>query len=130
MKITDVTLTLFAWDDIPATTYGRHTGRFSGKSELGLLTLQTDEGPAGHAFLGSAMRGANMDAASVAIDKVTIAKLEAEAVVLRDMIDTLKGHNEDWTRQAAALTQIINTQQKLIEAQTDKPSRWQFWRKE
>ena len=37
MKITDVTLTLFAWTDIPATTYGRHTGRFSGKSQLGLL---------------------------------------------------------------------------------------------
>ncbi|MCH8884789.1 MAG: mandelate racemase, partial [SAR324 cluster bacterium] len=58
MKITGVTLTLFAWDDIPATTYGRHTGEFSRKSELGLLTLQTDEGPTGHAFLGSAMRGA------------------------------------------------------------------------
>ena len=43
MKITDVTLTLFAWDDIPATTYGRHTGRFGGKSQLGLLTIRTDE---------------------------------------------------------------------------------------
>ena len=32
MKITDVTLTLFGWDDIPPTTYGRHTGRFSGKA--------------------------------------------------------------------------------------------------
>ena len=30
MKITDVTLTLFAWDDIPPTTYGAHTGRFAG----------------------------------------------------------------------------------------------------
>ena len=54
MKITDVTLTLFAWDDIPATTYGRHTGRFGGKSQLGLLALATDEGVEGHAFLGSA----------------------------------------------------------------------------
>ena len=54
MKITDVTLTLFAWDDIPATTYGRHTGKFGGKSQLGLLTLRTDEGAEGHAFLGSA----------------------------------------------------------------------------
>lgn len=32
MKITDVTLTLFAWDDIPATHYGRHTGKFGGRS--------------------------------------------------------------------------------------------------
>jgi L-alanine-DL-glutamate epimerase-like enolase superfamily enzyme len=65
MKITDVRLTLFAWDDIPATTYGRHTGRFSGSSQLGLLTIGTDEGVQGHAFLGSAMRGAQMDAPSL-----------------------------------------------------------------
>ena len=65
MKITDVSLTLFAWDEIPATTYGRHTGRFSGSSQLGLLTIATDEGLQGHAFLGSAMRGAHMDAQSL-----------------------------------------------------------------
>ncbi len=65
MKITDVTLTLFSWSDIPATTYGRHTGRFSGASELGLLTLRTDEGLEGQAFLGSAQRSATMDAASL-----------------------------------------------------------------
>ena len=44
MKISDVTLTLFAWGGIPPTTYGRHTGRFSGSSELGWLTLRTDAG--------------------------------------------------------------------------------------
>src|SRR5216117_204216 len=65
MKITDVRLTLFAWDDIPATQYGRHTGRFSGSSQLGLVTIGTDEGVQGHAFLGSAMRGAQMDGQSL-----------------------------------------------------------------
>src|SRR5678816_592278 len=65
MKITDVTLTLFAWGGIPPTTYGRHTGRFSGESELGLLTLRTDGGLEGHAFLGSAMRSAALDAQSL-----------------------------------------------------------------
>jgi L-alanine-DL-glutamate epimerase-like enolase superfamily enzyme len=65
VKITDVTLTLFAWDNIPATTYGRHTGKFGGQSQLGLLTLRTDEGAEGHAFLGSASRGANYDAESL-----------------------------------------------------------------
>ncbi len=65
MKITDVTCTLFAWDDIPATSYGRHTGKFSGKSQLGLVTIQTDGGLEGHAFLGSAMRGAQNDAAAM-----------------------------------------------------------------
>jgi L-alanine-DL-glutamate epimerase-like enolase superfamily enzyme len=65
MKITDVQLTLFAWDDIPATTYGRHTGRFSGTSQLGLVTIATDQGVQGHAFLGSAMRGAHLDGQSL-----------------------------------------------------------------
>ena len=65
MKITDVELTLFAWDDIPATTYGRHTGHFSGASQLGLLTVSTDVGVRGHAFLGSAMRGAHLDGQSL-----------------------------------------------------------------
>src|SRR6266852_961548 len=65
MKITDVYLTLFGWDDIPATTYGRHTGKFSGKSQLGLVTIETDEGVKGHAFLGSSMRGAHLDGQSL-----------------------------------------------------------------
>ena len=44
MKISDVTLTLFAWDDIPATSYGAHTGKFSGQTRLGLLAIATDQG--------------------------------------------------------------------------------------
>jgi len=32
MKITDVTLTLFAWESIPSTIYGHHTARPTGKS--------------------------------------------------------------------------------------------------
>jgi L-alanine-DL-glutamate epimerase-like enolase superfamily enzyme len=67
MKIDDVTLTMFAWDNIPATRYGRHTGRFSGQSQLGLVTIRTDDGVEGHAFLGSASRGANLDAESLII---------------------------------------------------------------
>ena len=59
MKISNVTLELFAWDDIPATSYGSHTGRFVGRSDLGLVRIQTDEGIEGHAFLGSAMNPAS-----------------------------------------------------------------------
>ena len=44
MKITDVSLTLFAWDSIPPTSYGQHSARPTGKSDLGLLRVQTDEG--------------------------------------------------------------------------------------
>ncbi len=63
--IDDVTLDLFAWDDIPATQYGLHTGTFGGQSRLGLLTVKTRDGIEGHAFLGSASRGAQMDGESL-----------------------------------------------------------------
>jgi L-alanine-DL-glutamate epimerase-like enolase superfamily enzyme len=65
MQIRDVTLTLFRWADIPPTTYGRHTAELGGESQLGLLTISTDEGLDGHAFLGSAARGAQHDGASL-----------------------------------------------------------------
>jgi L-alanine-DL-glutamate epimerase-like enolase superfamily enzyme len=64
MKITDMTLRLFAWDGIPQTTYNAHDS-FGGRSELGLLTLSTDEGVEGHAFLGSATQSAAFDGASL-----------------------------------------------------------------
>src|SRR4249919_1337668 len=67
MKITDITVTLFAWEDIPATQYGRHSGRFSGKSDLGLVTIKTDQGVEGHAFLGSSSRPASGGDASLIV---------------------------------------------------------------
>ena len=60
MKITDVSLTLFAWDDIPPTQYGNHS-KFAGSSALGLLRIATDEGVEGNAFLGSASNSATTD---------------------------------------------------------------------
>jgi len=42
MKITDVSLTLFEWRDIPPTTYGQMS-RAAGTSQLGLLTLETEK---------------------------------------------------------------------------------------
>jgi len=65
MKIDDITLTLFAWDGIPATQYGQHTGKFSGQSQIGLLTIRTDGGVDGHAFLGASSRGGHLDAHSL-----------------------------------------------------------------
>jgi L-alanine-DL-glutamate epimerase-like enolase superfamily enzyme len=60
MKIDDVSLTIFAWDNIPATNY--HTGTATaGGSNLGLLRIHTDTGLEGHAFLGSATNPASMD---------------------------------------------------------------------
>lgn len=80
MKITDVSVTLFAWDDIPPTRYAAHTGLFSGRSQLGLVTLSTDEGIAGHAFLGSASYSAELDAGSL------IAKLKPQ-ILGQDPLD-------------------------------------------
>jgi L-alanine-DL-glutamate epimerase-like enolase superfamily enzyme len=66
MKITDVVITLFAWDDLPARQFGRHTGKMpGGRSELGLVAIRTDDGVEGHSFLGSSSRGANYDAGSL-----------------------------------------------------------------
>ena len=54
MKITDVTVTLFDWEGLPPRQFGRHTGRITGgTSQLGLVTLHTDAGVEGHAFLRS-----------------------------------------------------------------------------
>src|SRR5690348_10637746 len=53
MKIDDVSLTIFTWDNIPATRY--HLGSLaSSASNLGLLRIHTDDGLEGHAFLGAA----------------------------------------------------------------------------
>src|SRR5207247_5609556 len=50
MKIDAVELTLFAWDDIPPTRYTQGTHNTSGRSNLGLLRIKTDDGVEGNAF--------------------------------------------------------------------------------
>jgi len=61
VKITDASLTLFAWESIPSTIYGHDTARPTGKSDLGLLRIATDEGIEGHAFLGTSSNPASLD---------------------------------------------------------------------
>lgn len=65
MKITDVTVTLFAWDDIPVTNYSPKSGTMSGSSQMGLVTISTDEGVQGHSFLGTSGQGADFDGPSI-----------------------------------------------------------------
>jgi L-alanine-DL-glutamate epimerase-like enolase superfamily enzyme len=65
MKIDAVELTLFAWDDIPPTRYTAGSQNVSGRSNLGLLTIKTDSGLEGHAFLGSATNPAETDAGAL-----------------------------------------------------------------
>tara|TARA_A100001037_G_scaffold303464_1_gene337543 strand:- start:443 stop:1552 length:1110 start_codon:yes stop_codon:yes gene_type:complete len=65
MKITDVEVTLFKWESIPDTSYSSLSGKIGGRSDLGLVTISTDEGINGHAFLGSASKPASIDANSL-----------------------------------------------------------------
>jgi L-alanine-DL-glutamate epimerase-like enolase superfamily enzyme len=65
MKITDLSLTLFNWKSAEWKT---PTSVFGGVSKLGIVTLTTDEGLEGHAFLGSSRQGA--DEFSVQLMKV------------------------------------------------------------
>ena len=92
--ITDLMVTLFAWPDIPATTYGRHTGRFSGQSQLGLVTLRTDAGAEGHAFLGSAQRGADLDVQG-------LVKFLKPLVIGQDPLDRERLWQAMWSRSRA-----------------------------
>ncbi|HVC61117.1 MAG TPA: enolase C-terminal domain-like protein [Acetobacteraceae bacterium] len=60
MKIDDVSLTIFTWDNIPATRY--HGALLvPAASNLGLLRIRTDEGLEGHAFIGTSSNPATMD---------------------------------------------------------------------
>lgn len=61
VRITDLTVTLFDWQGIPSIRYGDRNPLTRSSSELGLVTLQTDAGVEGHAFLGSSIRGARLD---------------------------------------------------------------------
>ena len=65
MKITDLSVTLFGWNNIPPVSYSDKNPTVSGASELGLLTVRTDQGIEGHAFLGSSFRGARLDVVSL-----------------------------------------------------------------
>ena len=56
MKITDVSVTMFNWNSAPWQT---GTGSFGGKRLLGIVTVHTDEGVEGYAFLGSSRQGAD-----------------------------------------------------------------------
>lgn len=69
MKITDVTLTLFRWENLPEAKYMGGAGSAGREVQMGLVTITTDEGIEGHSFLGASMRGANLDGVSL-IDKL------------------------------------------------------------
>lgn len=62
MKITDLTITVHRWT-VPRTTYRESFG--GGSTDVGVVSIQTDEGVSGHAFLGSASAGVDQFATQV-----------------------------------------------------------------
>jgi L-alanine-DL-glutamate epimerase-like enolase superfamily enzyme len=88
MKIDAVELTLFSWDDIPPTQYTPGSQNVTGRSNLGLLRIATDEGIEGHALLGSALNPAETDAGAlirflkpVLMDKDPLAREDLHAAM-------------------------------------------------
>jgi L-alanine-DL-glutamate epimerase-like enolase superfamily enzyme len=59
MKITNLITTLFKW---PIEPWKVGRSRFGGNIQLGIVTVQTDEGVEGHSFLGSPSQGADVSA--------------------------------------------------------------------
>jgi L-alanine-DL-glutamate epimerase-like enolase superfamily enzyme len=100
MKITDVTLTLFSWDSIPPTTYGHHTARPTGKSDLGLLRIITDEGIEGHAFLGTSSNPASLDGPA-------LIRFLKPVVMDQDPLDRERLNRLLWARARAATVRSI-----------------------
>ena len=62
MKITDVTVTMFRWEGLPAIGYLGLARKAGEPSELGLVSIKTDEGVEGLSFLGKATTGTPADA--------------------------------------------------------------------
>ena len=56
MKITDLSVTMFNWK---SAVWRAGRGSFGGHRLLGVVTVQTDAGVEGHAFLGSSRQGAD-----------------------------------------------------------------------
>ena len=100
MKIVDVTLTMFTWDGLPRVTYGPDIPFSSGSCTLGLLAIDTDEGLTGHAFLGAANRGAEVDGPNL------IALLKP-VVMGQNPLDRERLYHRLWGRGRAPLTQAI-----------------------
>jgi L-alanine-DL-glutamate epimerase-like enolase superfamily enzyme len=100
MKITEVTLTLFSWDSIPPTSYGHHTARPTGKSDLGLLRIITDEGIEGHAFLGTSSNPASLDGPA-------LIRFLKPVVMDQDPLDRERLNRLLWARARAATVRSI-----------------------
>jgi L-alanine-DL-glutamate epimerase-like enolase superfamily enzyme len=65
MKITNLTMTLFAWENIPMKSYDAAAKMITTSSNLGLVTIETDEGLNGYSLLGLSLHPASLDASRI-----------------------------------------------------------------
>jgi len=65
MKIKDLTVTVFDWPGLPVVRYGSNNPVTAASGQIGLVSLVTDEGVTGHAFLGSSYRSVYLDVESL-----------------------------------------------------------------
>lgn len=62
MKITDVTVTLDRWENIPLKSYDHSVKAVRGSSDLGFVQIHIDEGIEGHSLLGLCVHPASLEA--------------------------------------------------------------------
>ena len=63
MKITDVTVTVWQWNDIPPTRYTKLVSSSKKRStQMGLVKISTEDGIDGYSFFGSSLSTAKHDA--------------------------------------------------------------------
>ena len=65
MKITNLTVTLFAWENIPLKSYDAEAKIVTTSSDLGLVKIETDEGLNGYSLLGLSLHPASLDASRI-----------------------------------------------------------------
>ncbi len=100
MKIVDVALTMFAWEGLPVVDYGPNITLAGGSITLGLLSITTDEGLTGHAFLGAANRGAEFDGPGL----IDVLK---PVVMGQNPLDRERLYQRLWGRGRATMTRAI-----------------------
>jgi L-alanine-DL-glutamate epimerase-like enolase superfamily enzyme len=100
MKITELTVTLFAWEGIPSARYGRANPATRARGELGLVCVSTDQGLQGHSFLGSSFRSALLDVES-------LVRHLAPVVIGRDPLSRERLHHELLERTRATTLRAI-----------------------
>jgi L-alanine-DL-glutamate epimerase-like enolase superfamily enzyme len=99
VRISDVTLELFKWDNSIADESLSIGNKVTAAPQLGLLRIMTDEGVEGHAFLGSPLHSADADALS-------LIRYLKPLLLGRDPLDREKVFREMWSWQRRRFTTL------------------------